>query len=79
MWTQAQIDEYMARRTWPYEWKRVTYNADKYSTFQPKRGHAHGKDWVELRAGLCPCAICGHECMGECDEHDCQCCSSLCT
>jgi hypothetical protein len=30
-------------------------------------------------AGYCPCSICGHEWGWECEENDCQCCSSACT
>lgn len=34
---------------------------------------------VEIVAGWCPCTVCGHTYMHECEEADCQCCSSACT
>jgi hypothetical protein len=34
---------------------------------------------LEVIAGKCPCSICGHEWMWECEDSDCQCCSSACT
>ena len=27
----------------------------------------------------CPCTICGHQYMVDCEAADCECCSSLCT
>ena len=34
---------------------------------------------VELSSGFCPCSICGHQFMWECDDAQCECCSSVCT
>lgn len=33
---------------------------------------------VEVRAGLCPCSMCGHEFMWECHDADCRDCTSTC-
>lgn len=37
------------------------------------------KKYTTIRAGWCPCSVCGHEYMLECEEAHCQCCSSACT
>lgn len=33
----------------------------------------------KIEGDKCPCSVCGHERMEECDESNCQCCSSACT
>lgn len=80
-WTSEQIAEYMAQRARPYERKRVWIRPN--DEFKPKSANPttleDGKLWVEFSAGLCPCAVCGHACMGECDEAGCECCSELCS
>ena len=36
--------------------------------------------WVlDVTHGKCPCDVCGHEWMVECEAADCQCCCSTCT
>jgi len=52
-------------------------------TFKDKRddlgdGPSGGR-MVLVRTGWCPCGTCGHEFVWECDDADCQCCSSTCT
>ncbi len=32
----------------------------------------------QVRAGLCPCSLCGHEFMWECHDDDCKDCTSTC-
>jgi len=42
----------------------------------------HGLDPSEqmtLEEDQCPCSICGHETMEDCDLAGCDCCSSVCT
>jgi len=82
-WSQQQIDAYMAKRARSYERKWVAVDAAKHVDFRSKPGVETRREddvlWIKLVAGLCPCATCGHYCMGECVEHDCKCCSGLCT
>lgn len=66
---EKRTKDYMQARARPGERKVVTFE-------NPEPGLAPS---VELRAGYCPCTICGHEFMWECENNDCQCCSSACT
>lgn len=63
---------YLEARARPGERKTVTvkHMGDK---------NAGVPETVTLTAGKCPCSICGHEWMWECEEQDCVCCSSVCT
>lgn len=77
--------KYMAARARPREWKEVTVSSRNVKEYKPKEeypkiGETSGGDPIyKIRAGYCPCAICGHKWMWECEENDCQCCSNFCT
>lgn len=61
-------------RARPGEVKTVTYKHTEEKNYGlPVDGE------IELVSGMCPCAICGHEFMWECDDALCECCSSVCT
>lgn len=66
--------EYLAGRARPNEVKTVT---GIVHIGEKNRGLPEGE--ITLVAGSCPCSICGHEWMWECEDQDCQCCSSTCT
>ncbi len=34
---------------------------------------------VEIEGRKCPCALCGHKSMEDCEKANCQCCTSVCT
>ena len=68
--------KYLEARARPLEKKTVT--------FKIAAGKNHGlKETQEIVAGKCPCSICGHEWMWQCEEanggNGCDCCSSACT
>ena len=65
--------EYLAQRARPLEKKTVTFR------------RMEGKNWglpesgrITLIAGKCPCSVCGHEWMWQCEDADCKCCTSVC-
>lgn len=33
---------------------------------------------VDVTPGVCPCSVCGHKTMEECEKADCKCCTSVC-
>ena len=66
--------EYLAGRARPLQTKTVT---GIRHIGEKNAGLPEGE--VTLVAGKCPCSICGHEWMWECEDADCQCCSSTCT
>lgn len=64
---------YLESRARPLEVKKVTYiHSERENYGLPVEGE------VELEAGMCPCAICGHEFMLECEDENCECCTSTC-
>lgn len=71
--------EYLSNRAQPLKEKTVMYKARKDKNFGlPSEGS------VTLITGKCPCSVCGHKWMWECDEtvgtdYECYCCSSTCT
>ena len=69
---RKKIIEKLSERARPLEKKTATFKVmgDK---------NAGLNEVQEIIAGKCPCSICGHEWMWECEEQDCQCCSSACT
>jgi len=67
-----RIAKYLAARTRPNEEKTVTVKV----TAEKNYGLT---ETVTLRAGWCPCSVCGHDSMLDCEEQNCQCCSSTCT
>lgn len=89
----SELEEYKRSRARYGEHKRVSTSQIAMSKmeFLPKEPVA-GK-WVdgdtyelELTAGTCPCAVCNHEHMLECElassapnDAGCECCSSFCT
>lgn len=83
---QRYID-YLVTRARPGEEKIVTYHQIDFKDKAPDGSESHviknhglpagGK--VTLKVGYCPCSICGHTIMLDCEEQDCQCCSSTCT
>lgn len=78
---EERTKAYLAARARPGERKTVTANFKhpKLAKFKPKvRADRKGNKLI-LKAGWCPCATCGHEFMWECEDADCQCCSSFCT
>ena len=71
---EEKTKAYLEGRARPLEVKTVTYKHTQDKNYGlPVEGE------IELVAGECPCAICGHEYMWECDEQLCECCSSVCT
>ena len=65
--------EYLAARARPLQTKTVTYKVMEDKNYGlPPEGE------VTLVAGKCPCAVCGHEWMWECEDADCKCCTSVC-
>ena len=70
---QKKQKEWLARRARPDQEKTVTVR------HMPDGKNAGVPETVTLKPGNCPCSICGHEYMWECEEADCQCCSSVCT
>lgn len=69
---RRRTKEYLEARARPLEKKTVTCR----HMGEKNKGVP---ETVTLTAGLCPCEICGHEFMWECEDADCQCCSSVCT
>jgi len=52
---------------------------EKTGTYAPSKDLDYGlQAEMLIVSGLCPCAICGHEFMWECEEDNCECCSSAC-
>lgn len=78
-----RIKEYMSKRARPGAWKEssVTREAKKkYKNFKLKKGYTKtGENTYQIRAGYCPCAVCNHEYMWECEDNDCQCCKHFCS
>lgn len=84
-------EEYIASRSRFGESQFVTFNADKYSEFEPKEelevyyGYKRNSKvgGIEIQHGFCPCGICNHELCYECDSDEegdyCQCCSWSCS
>lgn len=65
--------KYLEARARPLEKKTVTYKVtpDKNFGLDPS-----GE--TTIIAGKCPCSVCGHDSMLDCEENDCKCCTSLC-
>ena len=63
---------YLEARARPGQLKTVTFNVTATKNFGLK-------EEMQIKAGWCPCSVCGHEYGWECEEADCQCCSSACT
>ena len=66
--------EYLSKRARPLEVKTVT---GIRHIGEKNKGLPEGE--LTLTAGMCPCSICGHDSMMECEEENCECCSSTCT
>ena len=81
MTKDERIADAESRMTRPWEWKTCSYDFkhDKLKGFKAKIPSDHKGDELTLQAGMCPCAICGHEYMWECEDNDCDCCSPMCT
>ena len=81
----AELTAGMDRRTKRYK-KTVEYmrtkpypGKEKIGTYNPTEDYDYGlQEAMELKSCFCPCAICGHEFMWECDEENCECCGSAC-
>ena len=82
----SKLDDWQKGRGRPGQIKTVSY---KIIDFEKER---HGKKVrvhknfglpesgeVTLKTGYCPCSVCGHEYMYQCEAEDCACCSSTCT
>ena len=66
--------------------RTVEYAMTKSKPFEFKTCDFHpGPEWdyglepsQEIQACICPCKVCGHTYMWECDDANCACCSSAC-
>ena len=68
------------RRTVLYRKGIDRLGVKKTAKYEPTRDDDYGLEpEMEIRSGFCPCSVCGHEFMWECEDADCQCCSSACT
>ncbi len=83
---KSNIDELLAgmdRRTTRYKRTREYLEArarpGEVKIIQLKNPEPGLAESMTIAAGMCPCSICGHEFMWECEDADCQCCSSACT
>ena len=61
----------------------TTSNLVRYP-FRPKKAkdilELNREFWVlKAKPGKCPCGVCNHNKMGDCDSVECQCCSEQCT
>jgi hypothetical protein len=69
-----KLRDWLSKRARPYQRKTVTFKRMPEKNFGlPESGV------VEVLPGHCPCTHCGHTEMWQCEEADCQCCSSICT
>lgn len=60
-------EEWDAQRARPNEKKTVVFDRDGV------------KHVVTLTTGDCPCDVCGHTDMWQCEDAICECCSETCT
>ena len=73
-------NSYRYKRTIAYRKPVERLGVKKRSIFNPKEKYDYGLEHdMEIYSGICPCSVCGHEFMWECEDEDCACCSSSCT
>ena len=72
MASKKDIEAYLAKRARPNELKTVTVVVSEHENYGLT-------ETVTLKAGWCPCSVCGHDSMLDCERADCKCCSSTCT
>ena len=72
----SKFKEWLSKRARPGITKTVTYKV------MPEHGKNIGlppEGEITLTIdGTCPCSVCGHKYMYECEEADCKCCTSIC-
>lgn len=69
------------KKTKNYLEARARPGEEKTVTFVHSETENYGlpvTEEVTLIAGVCPCAVCGHEFMWECEDDNCECCTSTC-
>lgn len=85
--TEVELDA-LEKRSRPLEKKTVWYYHKRLFRHKDVKleRHRDNKDnrdndsiEITLNAGLCPCGVCNHVMMEECEINDCQCCSEQCT
>ena len=68
------------RRTLLYRKPSNRLGVKKTANYSISDDYDYGlSESMTVRAGFCPCSVCNHEFMWECEDEDCACCSSSCT
>ena len=63
--------EYALTKSQPFQYKITKYHTSEDSDYGLTKT-------MEIQSCVCPCSVCGHEYMWECDDANCACCSSAC-
>jgi len=71
------LKEVRARRNADYGFKNKP--AYKRVRWEGKTKDGRKKPVYAIEIGKCPCAVCNHTTMEECEKGGCNCCSEFCT